>query len=1144
MAKGENLLEGVNAKGIDLIADTIIEKYMPQEHNKFQQPLKKPEFATFKDLKDLEKQGYKKEGTGFYRDAEHHLWRVEKDGDEYKLIRNAEEEDNLKQSKLANKRAIKIVNYPQGSSIEITEEEYEGLSAEDIDIRWDELAEQYGYDDEDKTKIEQWLKEHRKMSKKKALIKQADRDWVLEYENYINFLERDVETYPTTQEEAKALVTEELENIIAINGVEELHSFEIELAEELGIFPKEDIDKESNKKADTSFLENWYLVGNAFTGAQDELWNFEDPSGLVTIMAPHVIGDQSFINEIVALRWPEEHAHEIIKALDETRERELTGKEKTELLKEIDKNYAEEEYAGSYLDKADRLVVYQLYGETKQSSKQAISDRELKKVEEVWNREKKYFPSNNFAITNKIFPPGYSIISLSESDESYSHVYTFTRKSDAINFVEKMGGQLVQSKFASKQAEKDSEEIKIDIKKEYEPEKVDEKAQRIQYLAEVNTYIVKALLEAGTNEATIIDKIQSNLSVSAKQAKDIYKEIQNRLTKKMAKKAEEQKIYRDADEYEKVVLEVIQKVTDNKYNIHRPDFTDELGVISIDIDDYMLDIGFYHNEENGWLFGGITASYIAPDGDWEDAGELSGYFGTLADLENTLNNAIQTLGEGEDINKGEDKESNKKADIEKQAMKEHLAEAYQKIMPLIRELAEKVVLDEMPYEEASKELEKHAENEDALMEILMALDFSIEDYEEILKSETKESPNFDKRSEEMPSKKGLDKIYLKEPLTVVEVDYAKLGLSEKGKSNLYLMLPEEIDTEEKTALTGNELTYEPGDEFIFDSMDLVNVGLLDSDNRYIAFSIDKYNNLFTNKTDKTAEEDRKVGDKLIEWDESSIVDGQVEYILEDPVNTLQEYHISDNKTLFKMWLKADESAEEFMKQVDAQNLRKELEDAVRDSVFEDSDLFAIAWDDDMAYFSEILQQKNPEGHWYVSGQEMGWQKREGYKYVDTNDGAEFIREIAPRTSDFSFKIHDYGTDGLYIRLSHHDAPTGEHIFAVPVKPDEIEREEEQEGVEASKKVATYFVFDDATGGEKETTFDDFEYFAKEFGSFFLDKRGEEISKEEALSNLHEVSHVYNPQGIGIAWNDEWDIKASKKVAGLKQVGHKKIKKEI
>lgn len=802
MARGENLLEGVNAKGIDLIDNATLEKYMPQEQNESQQPLKKPEFATFKDLKDLEKQGYRKEGTGFYRDAEHHLWRIEKDdGEDYKLIRLAEEEDNLKQSKLANKKAMIIVNYPQGSRMEITDEEYQGLLSEDIDIRWDEAAEQYGYDGEDEGKITQWLEEHRKTSKKKDL---------------------------------------------------------------------------TNKKAIASFLEDWYLIGNAYDSGQDELWNFEEDA-LLNVAPPHIQGEENFIEEFLGL-WGEpgnKFANEIIQALDETREKEITGEEKEDILKAIDKYFEDQGFDSNYLAKADTLVVYQLYGKGKESNKQA---------------------------------------------------------------------------------EKDSEEIKTNIKKEYEPEKINEKTQRIQYLAEVNTYVVKALLEAGTDDATIVEKIQSNLSVSAKQAKDIYKEIQNRLTKKTAKKEkkaeEEKKMYKDADEYEKVVSEVIAKVTGDKYSIHTSDFNSEQGIIGIDVDDYILNIDFYYNEEQGWLFGGIRASYIEPEGDdeIEDAGELSGYFGTLSDLENTLNNAIQTLAEPE--GKNTDKESSKKAeskigeaDIEKQAMKEHLAEAYQKIMPLIRELAEKVVLEELPYEEASKELKKHAENEEAFMEILMALDFSIEDYEEILKSETKEGPDFDKRS------------------------------------------------------------------------------------------------------DKTAEEERTIGNKLITWDESDIVDGQVEYILQDPISNLQEYHISNNKTLYKIWIQANENVEEFMQQVDAQGLENELKDTIRNDVYQDSDLFAMQWDEDMAYLSEILEKKNPEGHWYVTGKDLGWQKREGYKYVDTNDGAEFIREIAPETTDISFEISDYGTDGLYIRLSHHDAPTGESYYVIS------SREEPEEGMEASKKVA-------------------------------------------------------------------------------------------
>lgn len=924
MARGENLLEGVNAKGIDLIDDKILEKYTAKKKETLIQPLENSDAQTFKLLKDLEKQGYKKEGTGFYRDAEHHLWRIEKDGDAYKLIRLAEEEDNLKQSKLASKKI--------GRKLRVFNIDYE-TDGEKVD-----LPKEFIFD----------------------IIEEEDADFEPEFE-------------------AADLVNDETGWLV--------NSLDYEWV------------KKASKKAERN----------------------------VTVLL------QDGREEVLAV--------------------------------------SDEEYEGLQLELAGQKGYMQDYTTIDGN---IINDADIDRI-----------------VANKIA---------------------------------------------------ESEEIKTDVKKNYEPEKVNEKTQRIQYLAEVNTYIVKALLESGANQDEVIDKLQKNLAVSAKQAKDIYKEIQNRLTKKTAKKGNKQA------EEDKPKPESIKSIWENpetfdKYTIvlyEKPEPASKYNM-ALGLSEDLTSQGFSQFSDV------LEGTHLGKEISWEDLSDAhkDHIIDRLADVDD------------EESKIGE-------ADIEKQAIKEHLAEAYQKIMPLIRELAEKIVLEEMPYEEASKELEKHAENEDVFMEILMALDLSIEDYEEILKEETKEGPDFDKRS-------------------------------------------------------------------------------------------------------KTAEEERTVGEKLLGWDVVNIAEGYVESIMEDPISNLQDYHISDNKALYKIWIQTDENVEEFMKQVDAQGLQDAFKEAITDATYQDSALFEMDWDADMANLSEILEKKNPEGHWYVTGKDLGWMKREGYKYVDTNDGAEFIREVAPKTSDFSFEIFDYGTDGLYMKLYHHDAPTGESYYVIPAR----EEEPEEEGMEASKKAkktyfyakptpeeekaekytvfetdtgdededkvrtlakemglelaggfftdasipynfeenytvipvppetqptkrpydivdfilayesgdmteeemikffqemydsgvwkslqghyhrmmhdlidkgliktskkadkkkATYFVFDDATGGEKETTFDDFEYFAKEFGIYFLDKRGKEISKEEALSNLNEVSHVYNPQGIGIARNDEWDIKASKKVA--------------
>ena len=143
------------------------------------------------------------------------------------------------------------------------------------------------------------------------------------------------------------------------------------------------------------------------------------------------------------------------------------------------------------------------------------------------------------------------------------------------------------------------------------------------------------------NASAVAEKISAELDKMDK--KDLEEIYNSRFIK--SKVAEEDKIYKDDDEYEKVVSEIIRKVVGDKYSITYANFTADSGIIEVNIDDYMLSINFYRDEEKGWLFGGIEGFYLPPTGEeYEEAGELSGYFGGLDDLENTLNGALQQLG--------------------------------------------------------------------------------------------------------------------------------------------------------------------------------------------------------------------------------------------------------------------------------------------------------------------------------------------------------------------------------------------------------------------------------------------------------------------------------------------------------------------
>jgi hypothetical protein len=60
----------------------------------------------------------------------------------------------------------------------------------------------------------------------------------------------------------------------------------------------------------------------------------------------------------------------------------------------------------------------------------------------------------------------------------------------------------------------------------------------------------------------------------------------------------------------------------------------------------------------------------------------------------------------------------------------------------------------------------------------------------------------------------------------------------------------------------------------------------------------------------------------------------------------------------------------------------------------------------------------------VTGTNMGWRNRSGYKTFDLNDPKQIFTEIAPEC-DLTFYIKKISPEKYEIKLSHHDSPTGE-----------------------------------------------------------------------------------------------------------------------
>lgn len=74
-----------DAVGEDLVSDALITKLQERDIPLSTMPIRNG--VSVDKISSLIEQGYISLGTGFYRDAEHHVWRIEKEGDNYLLVR-------------------------------------------------------------------------------------------------------------------------------------------------------------------------------------------------------------------------------------------------------------------------------------------------------------------------------------------------------------------------------------------------------------------------------------------------------------------------------------------------------------------------------------------------------------------------------------------------------------------------------------------------------------------------------------------------------------------------------------------------------------------------------------------------------------------------------------------------------------------------------------------------------------------------------------------------------------------------------------------------------------------------------------------------------------------------------------------------
>lgn len=81
--------------------------------------------------------------------------------------------------------------------------------------------------------------------------------------------------------------------------------------------------------------------------------------------------------------------------------------------------------------------------------------------------------------------------------------------------------------------------------------------------------------------------------------------------------------------------------------------------------------------------------------------------------------------------------------------------------------------------------------------------------------------------------------------------------------------------------------------------------------------------------------------------------------------------------------------------------------------------------------SGIMHKKNKGSYWYVRMENFGWQRKNGFQYVEANIGKHLMSKILPNTQ-CSWNIFNYGK-GIVIQNFHHDSNSGdEKYYCMPI----------------------------------------------------------------------------------------------------------------
>jgi hypothetical protein len=103
--------------------------------------------------------------------------------------------------------------------------------------------------------------------------------------------------------------------------------------------------------------------------------------------------------------------------------------------------------------------------------------------------------------------------------------------------------------------------------------------------------------------------------------------------------------------------------------------------------------------------------------------------------------------------------------------------------------------------------------------------------------------------------------------------------------------------------------------------------------------------------------------------------------------------------------------------------------------------YSFYWDSFKEALTELMQEKNKEGFWSAEGKNLNWRGVGGEKVFKATTTEELIRNVFPKTNDFSVEVFHNKKSGLFLRVSHHDCPTGSLFYLSKISEKEFNKAE-------------------------------------------------------------------------------------------------------